>query len=178
MNNCMKKRIKKKYIWALMMIAAMALTACAVKPEEDGPVAESTAESSVESEKSEEENGSDTVQDDFLESKADTDADMDGNTERKTGASDTVEIVQGDPVIGIVDRYENNIIVIRDADDQDIILYFTTENAQVIEGDTPIAVGDTVEITYTGVQGDEEHPGVAVKVVAGSMMYNTGGDVQ
>ena len=70
-----------------------------------------------------------------------------------------------------VDRYEDNIIVLRDLDDEDIIYYFSTQNAQVIEGDSPIAAGDIVEITYRGVQGDEEHPGEAVKVVAESMMY-------
>ncbi len=41
----------------------------------------------------------------------------------------------------------------------------------MIEGDSPISAGDIVEITYQGVQGDREHPGMAVKVVAESMMY-------
>ena len=45
------------------------------------------------------------------------------------------------------------------------MIHFSTKNAQVTEGDSPIAAGDVVEITYRGVMGDEEHPGVAVKVV-------------
>lgn len=87
--------------------------------------------------------------------------------------SDTAkeEISEGDPIVAMVDRYENNIIVLKDLDDEDIIYFFSTQNAQVIEGDSPIAAGDIVEITYRGVQGDEEHPGEAVKVVAESLMY-------
>ena len=85
--------------------------------------------------------------------------------------SDAVEIPQGDPLVAVVDSYEDNIIVLRDMDDEDIIYYFSTQDAEVIEGDSPIAAGDIVEITYQGVQGDREHPGMAVKVVAESMMY-------
>ena len=85
--------------------------------------------------------------------------------------SDAVEIPQGDPLVAVVDSYEDNIIVLRDMNDEDIIYYFSTQDAEVIEGDSPIAAGDIVEITYRGVQGDREHPGMAVKVVAESMMY-------
>lgn len=158
--------MNKKYVWTIMILAAMSLTACSVKPEEGGAAADRTAESSIEQRTTEEEIRSDAAQNDMPGDKADAD--------NETANSGTEEIAQGDPVIGIVDRYENDIIVIRDADDEDIILYFSTQNAQVIEGDTPIAAGDLVEITYEGVQGDEEHPGVAVKVVAESMMYNRG----
>ena len=79
--------------------------------------------------------------------------------------SDAAEISEGDPIVGTVDKFEDNIIVIKDADDPDLVYYFSTKNAQVTEGDSPIAAGDVVEITYRGVMGDEEHPGVAVKVV-------------
>lgn len=85
--------------------------------------------------------------------------------------SDTEEVSVGDPIVGIVDKFANNIIVIRDAGDPDLVYYFSTQNAQVVEGDSPIAVGDRVAITYRGVMGDEEHPGEAVKVVAEFMMY-------
>lgn len=90
--------------------------------------------------------------------------------------TDSEEINQGDPVLGIVDRYADGVIVIKDADDEDLVYYFSTQDAQIIEGESPIAAGELVEITYRGVMGDEEHPGTAVKVVSGSMMYqgNTG----
>ena len=85
--------------------------------------------------------------------------------------SDIEEIGVGDPIIGIVDRFGENLIVIKDAGDPDLVYYFSTQSAQVVEGDSPIAAGDMVAITYRGVMGDEEHPGEAVKVVAESMMY-------
>ena len=85
--------------------------------------------------------------------------------------SDTEGISVGDPIVGIVDKYADNIIVIIDTDDPDLVYYFSTKNAQVEEGDSPIAVGDRVAISYRGVMGDEEHPGKAVKVVAESVMY-------
>lgn len=85
--------------------------------------------------------------------------------------SDTEEISVGDPIIGIVDRFADDVIVIKDAGDPDLVYYFSIQNAQVVEGDSPFAAGDMVAITYRGVMGDEEHPGEAVKVVAESMMY-------
>ena len=85
--------------------------------------------------------------------------------------SDAEEIGVGDPIVGIVDKFADNIIAIKDAGDPDLVYYFSTQNAQVVEGNSPIAAGDRVAITYRGVMGDEEHPGEAVKVVAESMMY-------
>ena len=85
--------------------------------------------------------------------------------------SDTEEISVGDPIIGIVDKYADNIIIIKDAGDPDLIYYFSTQNAQVVEGGSPIAAGDRVAIFYRGVMGDEGHPGEAVKVMPESMMY-------
>ena len=81
------------------------------------------------------------------------------------------EIGVGDPIVGIVDRFADDLIVIKDAGDPDLVYCFSTKNAQVVEGDSPIAAGDMVAITYRGVMGDEEHPGEAVKIVAESMMY-------
>ncbi|MDE7430701.1 MAG: hypothetical protein K2N34_02105 [Lachnospiraceae bacterium] len=101
------------------------------------------------------------------------------DSETKTVTNDTeenlseVENNQECSILVIVDRYEDDMIVVRDSEDEDIIMYFLMKNAEVIEGDTPIAAGDIVELTYTGVQGDDvgEHPGTAVKIVAESMMY-------
>ena len=84
---------------------------------------------------------------------------------------DAEEISVGDPIVGIVDQFADNIIAIKDAGDPDLVYYFSTQNAQMVEGGSPIAVGDMVAITYRGVMGDKEHPGEAVKVVAESMMY-------
>ena len=81
------------------------------------------------------------------------------------------EISAGDPIVGIVDKFADNIIAIKDAGDPDLVYYFSTQNAQVVAGESPIAVGDRVAITYQGVMGDEKHPGEAVKVVPESMMY-------
>ena len=59
----------------------------------------------------------------------------------------------------------------------DMLYYFSTENAQIlegfstesahaVEGDFSIAVGDKVEISYRGlIDFDEEHPDEAVKIV-------------
>lgn len=85
--------------------------------------------------------------------------------------SNAEDISVGDPIIGIVDKFADNIIVIKDAGDPDLVYYFSMKNAEVVEGDSSIAVGDRVAIFYRGVMGDEEHPGEAVKVVAESMMY-------
>ena len=61
--------------------------------------------------------------------------------------------------------------------DDDMLYYFSTENAQILEGfstenahaaegDSPIAVGDKVEVSYRGlIDFDEEHPSEAVKIV-------------
>lgn len=80
-----------------------------------------------------------------------------------------------DPMVGIVEKYEDNLITIKDPDD-DMLYYFFTENAQILEGfstetaqpaaeDFPIAVGDKVEISYRGTLDDKEHPTEAVKIV-------------
>ena len=50
--------------------------------------------------------------------------------------------------------------------DDDMLYYFSAKNAQIVEGNSPIAVGDIVEITHQGLLGDGEHPGEAGKIVA------------
>ena len=86
------------------------------------------------------------------------------------------EITEGDPIAGIVEKYKGNKITIRTPED-DMLYYFSTENAQILEGfstenaqaaegDSPIAVGDKVEISYRGlIDFDEEHPSEALKIV-------------
>lgn len=162
--------MKKKYVLAVVMVLAMGMAACSMEPREKVAALEATVEPKA---VGEENPGTETVTAKITETEVvetetpETNAVMDDGRE----ASSTEEIMVGDPIVAMVDRYEDNIIVLRDLDDGDIIYYFSTQDAQVIEGDSPIAAGDIVEITYRGVQGDEEHPGMAVKVVAESMMY-------
>lgn len=150
----MKYAEKKKKIVLLMLsvILILVMTACSYGLKE-----EASLEDIVEPKTTKEENTE----------TSDTNAVV--NDEKLDSA--TEEIAEGDPIVAMVERYEDNIIVLRDLDDEDIIYYFSTQNAQVIEGISPIAAGDIVEITYRGVQGDKENPGEAVKVVAESMMY-------
>ena len=148
--------MKKKLILVVAIVLAMGITACSSNPKEEKSETETITGQKTSSEESIE-----TAPANTQPEEKDEEETLDGG-----------EIRQGDPIIGIVDKYENGVIVIRDMDDEDIVLYFSTRDAQVIEGDTPIAAGDIVEITYTGVQGSAEHPGTAIKVVAESMIYN------
>ena len=75
------------------------------------------------------------------------------------------ENTESDPIVGIVEQYEDNTIIIKDPGDE-MLYYFSTQNAQIVEGDSPITVGDKVAVTYQGLLGDEEHPGEAMKVTA------------
>ena len=148
--------MKKKSVLAALIILTMGITACSFNSKGDEPQT-----GTIDGPKTASEENTETAP-----------ADAQSPENDVPEISDAAEIPQGDPVIGIVDKYENDVNTIRDAEDEDIVLYFSTRDAQIIEGDTPIAVGDTVEITYTGVQGTEAQPGTAVKVVAESMMYN------
>lgn len=162
--------MKKKYLLAVVVVVAMGMAACSFKPKEGMADAGTVG-------------GSETLQVENTGAKpADTElvntepANMEpietkASLSDEKEDSDAVEIPQGDPLVAVVDSYEDGVIMVRDLDDEDIIYYFSTQNAEVIEGDSPIATGDIVEITYQGVQGDRENPGVAVKVVAESMMY-------
>lgn len=155
--------MKKKSILAAVIILTMGITACSFNSKESDTEPGTTANQQTAPEKSAENAETAPVN---------THSPQDQSPENDVPEiSDPEEIPQGDPVIGVVDKYEDDIIVIREGD-TDILLYFSTRDAQVIEGDTPIAAGDTVEITYKGVQGTEDQPGTAVKVVAESMMYN------
>lgn len=175
----MKKRLYKEKVvlFMLSVILVMGMAACSFEAKVGTAVPEAvvepktTEEETPETEKSEteimktevEKTETKTTKSKTDVKKAETETKA---TEEENGKEDsTLEaIIEGDPIVGFVDKYSDNIIVIRDADDQDLIYYFSTKNAQVVEGDLPIAAGDIVAITYRGVMGDEEHPGEAVKV--------------
>lgn len=80
------------------------------------------------------------------------------------------ETVEADSITGIVESYADNVVAIK-VEGDGITYYFSTQGARAVEGNASIAIGDEVQITYQGLLGDEEHPGVAVKIMAASM-YN------
>lgn len=167
--------MKKKCVMAAMIVLAMGMTACSFKVRDGAPGSGAVAEpeasitenTGTETTKAETETGAETEAEDIKAEAHETSA-AGGDGEEDSGEAE--EIPQGDPIVVIVEKYEDDIIYVRDLD-VDAIICFSTKDAEVIEGDSPIAPGDIVEITYRGVQGDEEHPGTAVKVVAESMMY-------
>ena len=79
------------------------------------------------------------------------------------------ENAAGDPVmIGVVEDATMNTIAITDEVDGQTY-YFSTAIAQMVTGENGLVVGDEVRLTYLGDVGDEEYPGLAVKVVTSDM---------
>ncbi len=170
--------MKKKYISVLMLVLVTGMTACSSVRQEDTTAVETYAEP-----KSTGTEVSDTDTPDAKPSDAEAPNAEASDTKTPdaeapdTEAPDTKvmndrkedttpeDTAAGEPITGIVEKYAENIIVIKDECDG-ITYYFSTEGAQVAEGTVPIAVGDEVEITYQGLLGDEAHPGTAVKIVA------------
>lgn len=162
--------MKKKYVSAVIVAVAIGMSACSFGPKEGTEDAGTVYESETLQVENTDAKPLDTESANTEPTnKEPSEANAAWSNEKED--SDIVEIPQGDPLVAVVDSYEDNIIVVRDMDDGDIVYYFSTQDAEVIEGDSPIAAGDIVEITYQGVQGDREHPGMAVKIVAESMMY-------
>lgn len=69
------------------------------------------------------------------------------------------EIPAGDPIAGIIEKYEENILTLRTPED-DMLYYFFMENTPILEGystesaheakgGSTIAVGDKVEINHS-----------------------------
>lgn len=161
--------MKKKYVLVAIVAVAMSMTACSLGSKEGTKDAGAVESKTIQAENTGarpadvESNNTDSVNTEPVNTEPSEVKAAESDEKEDSGA---VEIPQGDPIVVSVDRYEDNVIVARDLDDEDIIYYFSTKDAEVIEGDSPIAAGDIVEITYQGVQGDMEHPGMAVKVVA------------
>jgi len=154
--------MKRKNILIFLVVIAMGMTACSPDLKEDTVSVETDSRQETEKEET-----------------ADTKA---AETETNPVEPSQPEIseengkVSPDPIAGIVEKYEGSKITIRTPED-DMLYYFSTENAQILEGfstesaqaaegDSPIAVGDKVEISYRGlIDFDEEHPSEAVKIV-------------
>ena len=170
----MKKRLYRAKVVLLMLgvISVMGMTACSFEPKEKiAPEAtiepKTTEEKTPETENKKAETEVEKAETETTKAKTEDrtlETEIAATAENGKEDSAVETIMEGDPIVGFVDKYADNIIVIRDADDQDLIYYFSTKNAQVVEGDSPIAAGDIVAITYRGVMGDEEHPGEAIKV--------------
>ena len=154
--------MKRKNILIFLVVIAMGMTACSSDLKEDTVSVETDSRQETEKEET-----------------ADTKA---AETETNPVEPSQPEIseengkVSPDPIAGIVEKYEGNKITIRTPED-DMLYYFSTENAQILEGfstesaqaaegDSPIAVGDKVEISYRGlIDFDEDYPDEAVKIV-------------
>ncbi len=76
----------------------------------------------------------------------------------KTESVEQEENTVADPITGIVEEYTDDTITIKDPGDG-LSYYFLLKDAQIVEGDLPIAVGDKVEVTYQGLLGDVKNPG-------------------
>lgn len=135
--------MKKKYAAVLTLVLAMGMAACSSDRKEETAAVDTIAEPEV------------------IATEVSREEDME-DTKEYAAPEETVE---ADPITGIVESYADNTIIIKDPGDE-ILYYFSTKDAQIVEGDPPIAVGDKVEITYRGMLGDEKNPGEAVKIVA------------
>ncbi|MDE5696248.1 MAG: hypothetical protein K2I96_02385 [Lachnospiraceae bacterium] len=162
--------MKKKFILIFMIVLAMGMTACSSESKGDAASVETDSRQETDKEEAADTKITETETNDVESS----------NPEMKEGdektSSEDRENTEGDPIAGIVEKYEGSTIMIRTPED-DILYYFSTENAQIlegfstedaqaVEGEPSIAVGDKVEISYRGlIDFDEEHPSEAVKIV-------------
>ena len=146
--------MKKKYLFVFVIVLTMGMTACSSDSKESTVFTETITEREPEN-VSKAETKPDTAE--FPKS--------DNIENAETEPTVDQENIESDPITGIVEKYADNTIIIKDPGDE-IRYYFSTKNAQIVERDSPIAVGDTVEITYRGLLGDEKNPCDAVKIVA------------
>ena len=162
--------MKKKFILMFMITLAMGMTACSSESKEDVVSVEIDSRQETDKEEAEDMKTTEKETSDVESSKPEI------TEEDKKDSPEDEENTVCDPIAGIVEKYEGNTITIKTPDD-DMLYYFSTENAQILEGfstesaqeaegDPSIAVGDKVEISYRGlIDFDEEHPSEAVKIV-------------
>ena len=162
--------MKRKCILIFMIVLTMGMTACSSESKENAVSVET--DSPQETDKKETaDTKAEEAETNLVEPSKPEIAEEDG----KVSPEDEENTVC-DPIAGIVEKYEGNTITIKNPDD-DMLYYFSTENAQILEGfstesaqeaegEPAIAVGDKVEISYRGlIDFDEEHPDEAVKIV-------------
>ena len=160
--------MKKKFILIFMIVLAMGMTACSSESKGDAVSVETDSRQETDKEEAA---GMKMTETNDVELPKPEITEEDG----KASPEDEENTVC-DPIAGIVEKYEGNTITIKNPDD-DMLYYFSTENAQILEGfsmesaqeaegEPSIAVGDKVEISYRGlIDFDEDRPSEAVKIV-------------
>ncbi len=162
--------MKRNFVLIFMIVIVMGMTACSSESKKDTISVETESRQEADQEKTADTKTTETEMNDVQSPEPEI-------TEEDGKASpEDRENTEGDPIAGIVEKYEGNKITIRTPED-DMLYYFSTENAQILEGfstenaqategDTLIAVGDKVEISYRGlIDFDEDHPSEALKIV-------------
>ena len=162
--------MKRKFILIFMIGIAMAITACSSESKKNSISVETESRQETDKKETTETKTEKTEVNDVKSPK------LEPTEENGKASPEDGESTEGDPIAGIVEKYEGNTITIRTPED-DMLYYFSTENAQILEGfstenaqaaegDSPIAVGDKVEISYRGmIDFDEKNPDEAVKIV-------------
>ncbi len=162
--------MKRKCILIFLIALAMGMTACSSESKGDSVSVETDFWQETDREETADTKTTETETNDVELPKPEI-----TEENRKASPEDEENTVR-DPIAGIVEKYEGNTITIKNPDD-DMLYYFSTENAQILEGfstesaqeaegEPSIAVGDKVEISYRGlIDFDEEHPDEAVKIV-------------
>ena len=162
--------MKRKCILIFLIALAMGMTACSSESKGDSVSVETDFWQETDREETADTKTTETETNDVELPKPEI-----TEENRKASPEDEENTVR-DPIAGIVEKYEGNTITIKNPDD-DMLYYFSTENAQILEGfstesaqetegEPSITVGDKVEISYRGlIDFDEEHPDEAVKIV-------------
>ncbi len=161
--------MKRKFILIFMVIIVMGMTACSSESKEGAVSVNTDSRQETDQEETADTKTTETETNDMETSKPEL-AEEDENA-----SSEDEEVPEGDPIAGIVEEYEGNVITVRTPED-DMLYHFSTENvpilkgfstesAQAAEGDFQIAAGDKIEVSYRGLLDDEKHPIEAVKIV-------------
>ena len=162
--------MKRKCILIFMIVLVMGITACSSESKEDAVSVETDSPQETDQKET-----ADTKAEE-VETNLVKPSKPESTEEDEKVSPEDEENIEGDPIAGIVEKYEGNTITIKNPDD-DMLYYFSTENARILEGfstesaqeaegEPSIAVGDKVEISYRGlIDFDEEHPDEAVKIV-------------
>ena len=162
--------MKRKCILIFLIALAMGMTACSSESKGDSVSVETDFWQETDREETADTKTTETETNDVELPKSEI------TEKNRKASSEDEENTVCDPIAGIVEKYEGDTITIKNPDD-DMLYYFSTENAQILEGfstesaqeaegEPSIAVGDKVEISYRGlIDFDEEHPDEAVKIV-------------